>query len=468
MGQQFRIIEYALIIIFIISGAVFLISTADLVSIFLSIELQSYGLYILASLYRDSELATGSGLTYFLLGGLSSCFILLGSALLYANTGTTNLHNIYVITSLNDASSWSPMVFFYEPWYIRISLIIMSVGLLFKVSASPFHFWSPDVYDGIPTIVTTYVAIVTKISIFAFLLELIYYTQCDFFAVSWNNVILLSSLFSLIIGSVLGLTQFRIKRLLAYSTISHIGFILLALCIDTAESIQSYIFYILQYSLSNLNAFVIIITIGFTLYLHVYKNKDGKGELVDQNNSPIQLVNQIKGYFHINAFISISLAITLFSFVGIPPVIGFFAKQMVLSAALDNGYVFMTLIAILTSVIGAGYYLNLVKEIFFYKSDYVKSTLLTTETVNEGFFKTSFNENLHLVGYILPKQKGKNSFEYDKERGIKVWFKPENITINSSLSGTISVITLLLILFIYMPTQWFNLVNILTLILVKA
>ena len=136
-GGQFRIIEYPLIIVFIISGALFLISTADLISIFLSIELQSYGLYILSTLYRDSESATASGLTYFLLGGLSSCFILLGSALLYANSGSTSLDNIYIITSLSEIQTTSNL---YQPHYLYMSLIIMSVGLLFKVSAAPFHF----------------------------------------------------------------------------------------------------------------------------------------------------------------------------------------------------------------------------------------------------------------------------------------------------------------------------------------
>ena len=240
IGEQFRIIEYALIIVFIICGAVFLISTADLVSIFLSIELQSYGLYILSSLYRDSEVSTGSGLTYFLLGGLSSCFILLGSALLYANSGTTSLDNIYVITSMSEINTLPYLTNWYEPYYLHLSLIIMSVGFLFKISAAPFHFWSPDVYDGIPTIVTTYVAIVAKISIFAFFLELVYYTEYNFFDFYWKNILLVSSLFSLIIGSILGLTQSRIKRLYAYSTISHVGFILLALSINSAESIQSY------------------------------------------------------------------------------------------------------------------------------------------------------------------------------------------------------------------------------------
>jgi NADH-ubiquinone oxidoreductase chain 2 len=148
MAEQFRIIEYPLIILFIVSGAVFLVSSSDLVSIFLSIELQSYGLYLLSTLYRNSELATSGGLTYFLLGGLSSCFILLGTSLLYANSGSTNLDGLYVITSLSDlsfdaeeqVSNNSNIVYWYKPYYINFSLLVLSVGFLFKVSAAPFHF----------------------------------------------------------------------------------------------------------------------------------------------------------------------------------------------------------------------------------------------------------------------------------------------------------------------------------------
>ena len=455
-GEQFRIIEYSLIIVFIICGAVFLISTADLISIFLAIELQSYGLYILSTLYRDSESATASGLTYFLLGGLSSCFILFGSALLYINSGTTNLDNIYVIANISELKSFSDIMYMYQPYYFNLSLIIMFTGFLFKVSAAPFHFWSPDVYDGIPTIVTTYVAIIAKISIFAFFLEIVYYTNYDFFSFNWKNILVLSSLFSLVIGSVLGLTQSRIKRLFAYSTISHVGFILLALTINSTESIQSYIFYILQYSLSNLNAFIILLTIGYSLYLYVYNNDNNNSKqdsfTVADNYSPVQLINQIKGYFYINPFIAISLAITLFSFVGIPPIIGFFAKQMILSAAIDSGYIFMALVAILTSVIGAGYYLNLIKQIFFYKNDYIINPKI---------------ENINVVVYNTNNILQSTSSNYIKQsKALTV--KPENITISSSLSSAISIITLLLLLFIYMPEQWFSIVSILTLMLFNA
>ena len=448
MAGQFRILEYSLLIVFVLSGAVFLMSASDLISIFLAIELQSYGLYILSTLYRDSESSTNGGLTYFLIGGLASCFILLGSSLLYANSGTTSLEGIYVISSISEVyanlgdSMQGDVLSWYKPYYIHISLIILAVGFLVKISAAPFHFWSPDVYDSIPTIVTTFVAIIAKISIFIFFLELVYYTEKTLFVFSWTNILLISSLFSLIIGSVLGLTQFRIKRLYAYSTISHVGFILLALSVNSVESVQAYIFYIISYSVSNLNAFVILVTIGFSLYLYVYKDEKHNDDLIDQNNSPVQLISQIKGYFYVNPYLALSLTITLFSFAGVPPLIGFFAKQMVLSAALTNGYVFMVLIAILTSVTSAVYYLSIIKNMFFYNDQYM---------INPSV------EKLNLVGNIQNNQNSE-----------KVNFKAENIVLSSSLSITISILTLILLTFMFIPNELFTLANIATIILFKS
>jgi NADH-ubiquinone oxidoreductase chain 2 len=443
MGEQFKIIEYPLILLFIITGAIFLVSTSDLVSIFLSIELQSYGLYLLSTLYRNSELATTGGLTYFLLGGLSSCFILLGTSLLYANSGTTNLDGIYVITSLSDLSndSSNDILYWYKSYYINFSLLILSVGFLFKVSAAPFHFWSPDVYDGIPTIVTTFVAIVAKISIFIFFLELVHYTSNSLFnfQFTWTSSLLVSSLLSLIIGTVVGLTQFRIKRLFAYSTISHVGFILLALSINSIESIQAFIFYLMQYTISNLNAFIILISIGFSLYCYVNDNEEFK-QLADKNNSPIQLISQLKGYFYINPVLALSFAITIFSFVGIPPLIGFFAKQMVLSAALDSGYVFLALVAILTSVVSAVYYLNIIKQVFFDKPEY---------KINPELLNVNLHGNLVKNNVFI-----KN-----------LTFKTSNIILSSSLTITISILTLIVLLFIFVPQEWLSMANILALII---
>jgi NADH-ubiquinone oxidoreductase chain 2 len=443
MGEQFKIIEYPLIILFIITGATFLVSTSDLVSIFLSIELQSYGLYLLSTIYRNSELATTGGLTYFLLGGLSSCFILLGTSLLYANSGTTNLDGIYIITSLSDLAydSCYNVLYWYKSHYIHFSLLILSVGFLFKVSAAPFHFWSPDVYDAIPTIVTTFVAIVAKISIFIFFLELVHYTSNSLFnfEFTWTSSLLVSSLLSLIIGTVVGLTQFRIKRLFAYSTISHVGFILLALSINSIESIQAFIFYLMQYSITNLNAFIILISIGFSLYFYVNDSDEFK-QLADKNNSPIQLISQMKGYFYINPVLALSLAVTIFSFVGIPPLIGFFAKQMVLSAALDSGYIFIALVAILTSVVSAVYYLNIIKQVFFDNSEYKVNPELKNENLHANITKNN----------ILTQ---------------RLTFKTDSVVLSSSLTITISVLTLIILFFMFIPQEWLSMANILALII---
>lgn len=442
MGQQFRIIEYPLILLFIITGGVFIISSNDIVSIFLSIELQSYGLYLLATLYKNSELSTSAGLTYFLLGGLSSCFILLGITLLYVNCGTTSLEAYYVIITIcNITNDYTLNLLNYDSIYINISLLIMSVGFLFKVSAAPFHFWSPDVYDALPTIVTTFVAIVAKISILAFLINFVNHTNSIIYSTSffWTYGILISSFMSLIIGSILGLTQVRIKRLFAYSTISHIGFILLALAINKSESIQAFIFYLTQYSISNLNAFIILIAIGYSLYPYVRKEKTAF--LPERNNTPIQLISELKGLFYINPLLAVSLSITLFSFAGIPPLAGFFAKQMVLSTALDNGFIFISIVAILTSVISAAYYLNVIKQIFFDDTNLTKSKETTSDCI--------------ITDYTLKGTKV-YSVKFDSFDSVKL---------SSFLTITISILTLVILLFMFGSNEWLSMSRLLSLLI---
>jgi len=332
------------------------------------------------------------------------------------------------------------------------------IGFLFKVAAAPLHNWAPDVYDGVPTIVTSWLTTMPKISIFVFLLELQSGLEGSFESLSllvnddtsiniWKNLLLIASVISLIIGTVVGLSQYRIKRLLAYSTISHVGFILLGLSVNSVESIQAYIFYIITYTLSNLNAFLILLAIGYTLYTYINKYEESSHMNSDYNNedkvySPISLISELKGYYYINPFLAISLSITLFSFVGVPPLFGFFAKQMILSAALDSGYYFITLVAIITSVIGAVYYLSLIKQIFFFKSDY---------TINLG-----------TKSLIKDKDIIKNNSENEI---INISFK---WSISSALSLTISFITLTLSLFIFIPNEWLNVANILTLLLFKT
>jgi NADH-ubiquinone oxidoreductase chain 2 len=414
-SEQFTIIEYALIIIFVITGATLLVSSGDLGSIYLSIELQSYSLYIISAMHRNSESSTGSALTYFLLGGLSSCFILLGVALIYANSGLTNLDGIYTIIS--DSERYLNFSTWYMHSYVFYAFLLISVGFLFKIAAAPFHWWSPDVYDGVPTIVTTFIAILGKISILILFLELSHYTGTLIYSMiqyySWTVSLSISCLFSLIIGTVLGLTQTRIKRLLAYSTISHIGFILLALVARNIESYQAFIFYLMQYILTNLNAFLVIIGIGYSLYLY-HTNVSENNNLSEKNNSPIQLISQLKGYFSINPALALCLVISMFSFVGLPPLIGFFGKQMVLTSALDNDNTILVIVAILTSVIGAVYYLTIIKTIYFDKSEYKKSYLIVQVSLSNylsislailtlavSFFILIPNEPLNLCSLLV-------------------------------------------------------------------
>src|SRR5882762_37408 len=346
-------IEYSLIIIFSTLGASLLISSSNLISMYLSTELQSFAVYILPTLYKDSELATKAGLKYFLLGSLASCFILLGSGLIYTYTGLTNLESIYNFISVTEPLNSN------ISQGIALGFIIIFVGYLLKVSAAPLHNWAPDVYDESPTIVTIWLSIMPKISILFLILEI--FTQIT----SVNPVLeslgintlkfllLISSLFSLIIGTVVGLTQIKIKRLLAYSTISHIGFILLALAINSVQSIDSFIFYIIQYTLTNLNTFLILIAIGYILNNNILINKGSEKD--------INYISELKGLFFSNPILSISLTICLLSMAGTPPFLGFFSKQFVLYSAIESGYYFMSIAGILVSIISASYYLRIIR-----------------------------------------------------------------------------------------------------------
>lgn len=464
--EQYKLLEYSLLILFVLNGASLLMSSNDLISIFLCLELQSYGLYLLCAVYRDSELSSKAALTYFLLGGLSSCIILLGQSLIYINTGTTNLDGLYIISNIseqitNTLSTNSNNINQYQ-YYIQTSLVIFSVGFLFKISSAPFHNWSPDVYDQIPTLVTTFVAIIAKISILIMLLELVCYTSSwyDNVNISWKNSLLLSALLSLVIGSVLGLTQSRIKRLYAYSTISHLGFILLSLSIISVESTMAFFFYIVQYSITNLNAFLILIAIGYSLFVYSTKqDKDSKdinsyvkpnaieNEQMQEweknrNYSPVQYISELTNYYKINTYLALSLALTLFSFLGVPPLIGFFGKQMVLSAALDRGYVFMVLIAILTSVISAVYYLIIIKVIFFGNE---KNSLLSYA-----------NSKKELIESMKDTNASANSSQY-------ILFDMTKVKLNSFLTNAISLINLIILDFVFFSKSKISLFLILSL-----
>jgi NADH-ubiquinone oxidoreductase chain 2 len=436
--------KYSIIVLISTLGSLLLVSSSNLITLYLSLELQSFGVYILASLYRHSELAISAGLKYFLLGSLASCIILLGCGLIYTFTGLTNLESIYSLISVVDNNNNILLGF-------NLGLILIFIGLLFKIAAAPLHNWAPDVYADSATIITTWLTIMPKISILLILFEIetqislieninlilelnplnniINSITLNFYnGYLWNNnLILISSLLSLLIGTILGLAQSKIKRLLAYSTISHIGFILLALAINSEQSIEALMFYIIQYTITNLNTFLIIILFGY-IVKNSFKDLIQSIMVEDETGTEndINYISELKGQFFLNPVLSITLTICLFSMAGIPPLIGFFSKQFILYSAIQNGYYFMSIIAIIVSIISASYYLKLIKILF---------------TEEENISKYSDKE-LKLINNLNSNSK---------------------IEISSTNSFIISTLTLSILLFILKPSILLNSTTILSL-----
>ena len=464
--------KYSLIILFSTLGSLLLLSSADLLSMYLSIELQSFGVYILATLFRDSKLATSAGLKYFLLGGFSSCLILLGSGLVYSYTGLTNLESIYSLISVSNNTSLTQG--------LTLGLIIIIIGFLFKIAAAPLHNWAPDVYDESPTIVTIWLTIMPKIGILIFLLDLfiggtsyqIYnnilsgvqinsfnneiYVSSIIGGDILKNLLLLSSLLSLIIGTVVGLAQSKIKRLLAYSTISHVGFILLALAINSEQSIESFIFYIIQYSITNLNTFLIILALGYLIknVLPSGSASAGRGQsfsgllwaLSPPAHKDIRFISELKGQFISNPVLSVSLAICLFSMAGIPPLVGFFSKQMVLYSAIQSGYYFMAIVCIIVSVISASYYLKIVRVLFT-----VDQGVVTVRPEGEAGQLSSWGGASAAAG-------GPGGIAQSHPNNIKISYFITNFH-----SFLISTLTLLILFFILKPSLLLNSTQLLSL-----
>ena len=472
-------------------------SSSDLLSMYLSIELQSFGLYILSTLFRDSKSATSAGLKYFLLGGFSSSLILLGSGLVYTFTGLTNLESIFSLVSVSDSTTIIQGC--------TLGFFVIIVGFLFKIAAAPLHNWAPDVYDDSPTIVTIWLTIIPKISILIFLFELIiggigYNINSNTITLSATSftdmqmseilktLLLLSSLFSLIIGTVVGLAQTKIKRLLAYSTISHIGFILLGLAINTEQSIESFIFYIIQYSITNLNTFLIILALGYLINYslssksssennHLNKNTtsnltgvitlnkgiissnvprvindSSEGAYIDQDKD-IRFISEFKGQFMSNPLLSISFAICLFSMAGVPPLIGFFSKQMVLYSAVQSGYYFMSIVAIIVSVISASYYLKIVRVLF---------TEPEVESVHLTSYSSEHSNESNLYSLTQKDESINNLINADKEESLNEYIINQS-KINNFHSFLISLLTLTILLFILKPSIFLNSIQLLCL-----
>jgi len=335
-------IEYQLLLVLSTIGLLILVSSNELIILYLGLELSSLSVYVLATIKRNSEYSTEAGIKYFILGGLSSGLLLFGCAILYIYTGETNLIGI----SYSDSSV--------------IAIIFILIGLLFKLAAAPFHNWAPDVYEGSPTIITLYIATIPKLAILYLLIYLI-----GVLSPAHPQLLLALSIIialSLIIGCIGGVIQSKIKRLLAYSAINHIGFILLGVLSVDTFGVQSSIVYMTNY--------IILSIIFFSIILIVY-------------NTSNLYITQLVGMSRLNPVLGITLTLGLLSVAGIPPLSGFFAKFIILQSAVYNGFYLLTFLAIGTSIISTFYYLRIIKFIYFKDTDeYYYKTLAQPNNLN--------------------------------------------------------------------------------------
>ena len=324
--------EYPIIILLSILGMFFMVSSNDLILFYLGLELQSLSLYILASIDRDNLRSTESGIKYFVLSALSSGLLLYGCSLLYGFTGSTNFDTIAEQLNTENVGAVFAMVF-------------ILVGLAFKVSAVPFHMWTPDVYEGAPTSITSYFAVVPKVAGLALLIKFMFIPFSNIL-LEWQTIIIFISIASMILGAVAAMVQKNLKRLLAYSSIGHIGYALAGVATGVISGYQSAIIYISIYVIMNIGAFS-------CLYL---LKKDGQYK---------ENISDLSGISKKHPVLAISFLIILFSLAGVPPLGGFFAKFYVFVAVLEQQMYTLAIIGLVTTVMSAFYYLKIIKTIYF-------------------------------------------------------------------------------------------------------
>ena len=330
--KKISLFEYPLLILISILGMFIMISSNDLILFYLGLELQSLSLYILAAFDKENLKSNESGIKYFILSALSSGLLLYGCSLLYGFTGSTNFETIQ--SNLNQENKGA-----------IFAMVFIMVGLAFKVSAVPFHMWTPDVYEGSPTSVTSFFAVVPKIAGLAILIKFI---QVPFNQLlnEWQAIIVFLSLASMILGAVAAIGQKNIKRLIAYSSIGHVGYALAGLANGTESGYHSTIVYITIYVIMNLGIFGCIFLM----------KKDGKY---------CEDIGDLAGISKKHPLISLSFLIILFSLAGIPPLAGFFAKFYVFMSVIESGMYALAIIGLLSTVISAFYYLRIIKIIYF-------------------------------------------------------------------------------------------------------
>jgi len=335
-AHRTMVFEFPVLVLLATVGMMMMVSAGDLIALYLGIELQSLALYVTAAIRRDALKSSEAGLKYFVLGALSSGMLLYGASLIYGFTGTTNFQ---LIAGAAKAASDTASI------GLTIGLVFLLVGIAFKISAVPFHMWTPDVYEGAPTPVTAFFAAAPKMAAMALLLRALG-TAFPGLAQQWQQIVVFLAIASMLLGAFAAIGQTNFKRLMAYSSIGHVGFALVGLAANSQEGAQSVLVYLAIY---------LVMTIGTFAGILAMRRKDEMIEAIDElgglavNNLPMAAV----------------LALLLFSLAGIPPLAGFFAKFYVLAAAIKAELYTLAVVGVLASVIGAYYYLRIIKIMFF-------------------------------------------------------------------------------------------------------
>tara|TARA_B100001741_G_scaffold285587_1_gene261875 strand:- start:591 stop:1787 length:1197 start_codon:yes stop_codon:yes gene_type:complete len=327
-------IEYPILILSSILGMMIMISSNDLIIFYLGLELQSLALYVLASFNRDNVLSSESGLKYFVLSALSSGLLLYGCSLVYGFSGSTNF--TYISNTPTNTE-----------YGIIFGLVFIIVGLAFKISAVPFHMWAPDVYQGSPTSVTLFFAALPKVAALTVFIRILYTPFINLID-QWQTILVFISVASMIFGAVAAIGQSNLKRLIAYSSISHMGYALAGLASGSNQGIQSSIMYISIY---------LVMTLAFFSCLLMLRKK----------NIFYEKIEDLSGLSINHPILSISFLVVLFSLAGIPPLAGFFAKFYIFMAVIEQSMYFLAIVGLLSTVIAAFYYLRLIKIIYFDK-----------------------------------------------------------------------------------------------------
>ncbi|MDO5613207.1 MAG: NADH-quinone oxidoreductase subunit NuoN [Paracoccus sp. (in: a-proteobacteria)] len=327
--------EFPILIVLAALGMCLMVSSNDLLTLYMGLELQSLSLYVVAAMRRDSARSSEAGLKYFVLGALSSGLLLYGMSLVYGFAGTTSFAGVMAAVSGGEHLSVG----------LLFGLVFLLVGLAFKVSAVPFHMWTPDVYEGSPTPVTAFFATAPKVAAMALIARVMFGAFGQATA-DWSQIIAALAAMSMFLGAIAGIGQRDIKRLMAYSSIAHMGFALVGLAAGTAYGVQAMLLYMTIYAVMNVGAFAFILSL----------ERDGR---------PVTDLASLNSFASAEPMKAWAVLFLMFSLAGVPPFLGFFAKLGVLSAAVDAGMTWLAIAGVVASVIGAFYYLRIVYYMFF-------------------------------------------------------------------------------------------------------